>query len=179
MGIDIYARWRNQTKAEADAQRTGFSITAGHVGYLREAYHGGPYVTKFLVREAFESDDHAARIPAARLRERLPSAVLLALYRDQKVYGQQGDSPFYFDLGKDDAAKKLTQGLTHIFTVEISDLSHEDIVRQFDDRKLALARSLIEKKLLPDFAQAFVDFVDLCEKKERETGVPCRIVASY
>jgi hypothetical protein len=42
MGIDIYAEWRGQTDAESDAQVAGFSGVHGHVGYLREAYHGGP-----------------------------------------------------------------------------------------------------------------------------------------
>ena len=51
MGIDLYARWDGMTEAEAEAQITGFSITAGSVGYLREAYHGGPYVTAWLAPE--------------------------------------------------------------------------------------------------------------------------------
>ena len=56
------------------------------VGYLRENYHGGPYVTRYLVREAFEVEEHEAAIPAAVLRERLPAAVMLAIYRDHVVY---------------------------------------------------------------------------------------------
>ena len=179
MGIDIYARWRNQTPAEADDQITGFSITAGHAGYLREAYHGGPYVTKFLVREAFESDGHEAPVPAALLRERLPAAVLLALYRERKVYGQPGNPPFGFDVGQSDSAAKLTQALEHVFAVEIGDRSHEEIARHFDEERQALARQLIETNQLPDYARSFVDFVELCERKERATGEPCRIVASY
>jgi hypothetical protein len=74
MGIDIYANWRGQSEAEASAQITGFSGVAGHVGYLREAYHGGPYVTKYLVSEAFEDAEGVAAIPARTLRERLPAA---------------------------------------------------------------------------------------------------------
>ena len=46
MGIDIYARWNGQSSAEQQAQYTGFSIEHGHVGYLREAYHGAPYATR-------------------------------------------------------------------------------------------------------------------------------------
>lgn len=53
MGIDIYAAWDGQTVADRQAQYTGFSTTAGSVGYLREAYHGGPYVTNWLMPEAF------------------------------------------------------------------------------------------------------------------------------
>ena len=55
MGIDIYAQWDGMTAQEEAAQVTGFSIEHGHVGYLREAYHGEPYATKVLVPEAFET----------------------------------------------------------------------------------------------------------------------------
>lgn len=83
MGIDIYARWRNQSPAERDAQFTGFSDQHGHVGYLREAYHGEPYVTQFMVSEAFEQD---AAIPAKTLRARLPRAIALCKQRYRKLY---------------------------------------------------------------------------------------------
>lgn len=53
MGIDIYAKWDAYTEANYEAQLTGFDTTAGSVGYLREAYHGGPYVTNWLMPEAF------------------------------------------------------------------------------------------------------------------------------
>jgi hypothetical protein len=53
MGIDVYAKWDGQTEDEKKAQITGFSIVAGEVGYLREAYHGGPYATKVLFPECF------------------------------------------------------------------------------------------------------------------------------
>jgi hypothetical protein len=74
MGIDIYVRWDGQTEDEKKAQYTGFDITAGAVGYLREAYHGNVYATRVLVPEAFEGDCNAA-IPAATLRERLPATI--------------------------------------------------------------------------------------------------------
>ena len=87
MGIDIYARWEGQTPAEQEAQSAaGFSARDGHVGYLREAYHGEPYATKFLVREAFESRNARATIPASVLRERLPRALELAEERERVVY---------------------------------------------------------------------------------------------
>ena len=73
MGIDIYLKWDGQDEEEKQAQLTGFSTTAGGSGYLREAYHGGPYATHILVREAFESETCEAEIPAAVMRERLTS----------------------------------------------------------------------------------------------------------
>ena len=125
MGIDIYARWKNQTKREEDLQITGFSIAHGHVGYLREAYHGEPYATEYLVREAFEAAGGKAYIHASLLRERLPHAIELAKRREREVYGRDNALP-----------------------------DSEPTIR------------------------SFVDFVELCEEKERETGEPVLIIAS-
>lgn len=74
MGIDIYAEWVGQITPEP-----------GQIGYLREAYHGGPYATRVLVPEAFEADDGIA-IPAATLRERLPGAIVACLTRQATIY---------------------------------------------------------------------------------------------
>lgn len=125
MGIDIYTRWPGQSEADKAAQITGFDITKGGVGYLREAYHGEPYATRYLVPEAFDSPTGEARIPAAELRERLPGAIALALERERTVYGNAG----------------VTR-------------DHPAI-------------------------RSFVQFVELCERKERETGTPVTIIASY
>ena len=125
MGIDIYARWKGQSAEEHDAQCTGFSVVHGHVGYLREAYHGEPYATRELVHEAFESSDHEAKIPAVVLRERLPRTLALARERERVVY-------------------------------------HDT-----------------DEKFIHAVLQSFRDFVELCERKERETGEPVTIVASF
>lgn len=125
MGIDIYARWQGQTEAEEQAQHTGFSVVHGHVGYLREAYHGEPYATEYLVQEAFDHPDHRAQILAAVLRERLPHTLALVAVRQQMVY-------------------------------EVHD--PEEIMA---------------------VQQSFTDFVELCERKEVETGEPVTIIASF
>ena len=83
MGIDIYMNWDKQTEDEKQAQYTGLS---GNVGYLREAYHGSPYVTQFLVKEAFDSEEGEAHIPCAVLRERLPEAIQLHIQRQKNIY---------------------------------------------------------------------------------------------
>lgn len=125
MGIDIYMRWSGQTKAEKEAQYTGFSIEHGHVGYLREAYHGGPYCTHKLMPEAFNEDNKCeAEIPAATLRGRLPEAISTCKERSQKVYQET--------IG-DDAPE----------------------------------------------IKSLVAFVELAERKEKETGKPVTIHASY
>lgn len=93
MGIDIYLRWTLQTDAEQEAQHTGYSVTHGHVGYLREAYHGEPYATKALLPECFADGTYGApqAIPAATLRKRLPEVVRLAVQREREVYRNEVD----------------------------------------------------------------------------------------
>jgi hypothetical protein len=126
MGIDIYAVWKGQTEAEKTAQyECAFSSVGGHTGYLREAYHGMPYATKFLCREAFESDSCGAPISAEVLRERLAETLRLAEERARRVY------------------------------------------EETDEHEIELVR------------QSFRDFVALCETKEKTTGEPVCIVASY
>ena len=96
MGIDIYLRWQGMTEADRAAQHTGYSVVHGHVGYLREAYHGEPYATRVLVPEAFDptpaldvDEEGAVRIPAWVLRNRLPAALSAARERALQVYGER------------------------------------------------------------------------------------------
>ena len=97
MGIDVYLRWDGITKKEERGQITGFDSTKGHVGYLREAYHGGPYATQYFVKEAFKRtyppvyEDVDVKIPAAKLKKRLPKAIKMAIRRLREVYGIVAD----------------------------------------------------------------------------------------
>jgi hypothetical protein len=85
MGIDIYAKWRNQSEAEQAAQTEGWlSVKRGRFGYLREAYHGEPYATDYFCPEAFEPG--GANIPADVLKKRLPHTLALAEERERKLY---------------------------------------------------------------------------------------------
>ena len=88
MGIDIYMAWNKQTEEEKQAQYTGYSGEHGHVGYLREAYHGNPYATKYLVQEAFENEGGETFIDVKKLRERLPKTLKLHVQREKDVYGE-------------------------------------------------------------------------------------------
>lgn len=56
MGIDCYIRAKDQTEAERDAQITGFDITKGDVGYLRESI-GGIHAVTWLFPEAFADEE--------------------------------------------------------------------------------------------------------------------------
>lgn len=172
MGIDIYAQWRNQSEDEHQAQFTGFSTVAGGKGYLREAYHGGPYVTHYLVSEAFEHG--GSKIPAKTLRERLPAAVVLAMIRHAKLYKGEKD-PSIINAAEIDSLLGKVKGIMK----EAEDKEHEEIVKQFTKETLKHAKDMIEGKILPDYAQSFVDFVELCERKEKETGEPVEIQANY
>lgn len=88
MGIDVYLQWDGQTEAEVESQiATGFSVVDGHVGYLREAYHGGPYATRVLAPESFEAGSGPVEIPVTVLRERLPAVIEAAMTRARSVYG--------------------------------------------------------------------------------------------
>jgi hypothetical protein len=89
MGIDIYMRWDGMTEGDRDKQITGFDATVGDVGYLREAYHGGPYATKYLVEEAFENGAGDVHIPAKKLRERLPLTKDIVIQRAKEVYEEE------------------------------------------------------------------------------------------
>jgi len=88
MGIDVYLRWDNMSEAEKQAQYTGFSVESGHVGYLREAYHGEPYATRILVPESFsdKAPEDGAEIPACVMHDRLPDVIKAAMEREEKVY---------------------------------------------------------------------------------------------
>jgi hypothetical protein len=169
MGIDIYTHWKGQTEDERQAQFTGFDIYAGKFGYLREAYHGSPYITKYLLKEAYESKDSTAKIPASILRERLPVAVLMSLYRDKKIYSEKDPSVLtdFAELGK---------ALTKVFAIEIKDDTHESFARELTPEQIEHGRFLVEhREYLTGTQTSFIDFVELCERKEKETGEPCEI----
>ena len=93
MRIDVYLEWHGMTKNDKDAQITGFEVSqqAGAAGYLREAYHGGPYVTKVLAPECWQSEDQSAALDARTLRARLPDAIATAHKRAQEVYDRPKD----------------------------------------------------------------------------------------
>ena len=172
MGIDIYAKWRDQTKEEKEDQCTGFSTVSGDVGYLREAYHGSPYVTKYLLTEAFEAENCEAQIDAETLEERLPVAVLMALYREKTIYEGKESPVLEFS--------ELMPALNEIFANQVDNTDHELIASLIKDKDiLELAKTMIKERSLPDYALAFVDFVALCKKKEEEQGEPCTVYASY
>ena len=87
MGIDIYVEWDKRTEEDKEKQYTGFSIESGDVGYLREAYHGSPYATKYFVQEAFEDEKYdGVEISSDTLLQRVPLAVDIHIQRHKEIY---------------------------------------------------------------------------------------------
>lgn len=167
MGIDIYLEWNGMSEEDKKKQFTGYSAVAGDVGYLREAYHGGPYATKILCREAFEAENCKAEIPADILRERLTHVT-------EPVFGRTGGhdvAAMFLELlekiGMDVEGQVLTD-VTRPMTVE--EAVRERYQRLYPEEGDSAAE---------DVVNSFRAFVALAEQKEKETGKPCTIYASH
>ena len=171
MGIDVYLEWDGQederNAAGNDSKPGLFNVTDGHVGYLREAYHGGPYATRLLVPEAFESETCKAAIPAATMRHRLTNATRAARGVNN---GHDVAAMIAQMLGSN--AEVITP--TTIRSGETPEMSVEDAVRE---RYTAIYNS--DEEHIQDVIQSFRDFVALAERKERQLGKPCVVYASY
>ena len=127
----------------------------------------------YFVAEAFDSPDGEATIKASVLRDRLPAAVLMHMYREHKLYGDGKDPARVHDLAA------LKRAIAHVYGSELADVTHAEFVEALQPESIATANQLIDGGMLPETARAFVDFVELCERKERELGEPCTIMASY
>lgn len=169
MGIDIYLEWEDMEEQEKEAQATGFSITSGNVGYLREAYHGGPYATRILVREAFDSEDCRAQIPASIMRERLTHVT------EPSFAGSEGH--------------KLAGQFIDMMRTAGKAFQTEPVFKSDTTRPMTVEEAISERqhRLYPEDAAemtakvlaSFRDFVALAEEKEKQTGKPCTVYASY
>lgn len=162
MGIDVYLSWAGQTADEQAAQEDAYlTLGGGDVGYLRESYSGGPYVTKILCRDAFESPTREAPIPAGVLRERLTSIT-------EPAYG--------FDTGHNIAreiAEQLAEAGASVRRPGPSRTTPTTVeeavaARYADDPELA-------RKVLASVRA----FVTLAEQKEHETGSPCTVRVEF
>lgn len=169
MGIDIYLEWENMDEESKKSQVTGFCTTAGHVGYLREAYHGGPYATRILVREAFESESCSAQIPAAVMKERLT-----AVTEPTNAYN---------------GGHYMSAAIVEMFKAQSGDKVETPTVTEDTTRPMTVYEAITERysNLYPEHAaehiprvmKSFYDFVALAEEKENQTGKPCTVIASY
>ena len=170
MGIDIYLEWDGIKEDDKKAQwRTGFSVTAGSVGYLREAYHGGPYATKILCREAFESETCRADIPAEILRERLTNVT------EPAYTGNNGHN-----MAMQMLAMLQSMGAEVVGgPIEEKDITSPMTVEEAIRERQRRVYTGDNDEDTDHVVQSFRDFVSLAEQKERETGKPCTVYASY
>ena len=162
MGIDVYLTWPDQTPEEQAAQEDVYlALDGGDAGYLRESYTGGPYATKILCRDAFESPMREAQIPAAVLRERLTSLT-------EPAYGFDAGHNIAREIAEQFEAagasvRKPGPSRTTPTTVE-----EAVAARYADDPELA-------RKVLASVRA----FVVLAEQKERETGKLCTVRVEF
>ncbi len=176
MGIDIYLKWPKMTKKEKQLQCTGFNIYSGNVGYLREAYHGGPYPSKILVREAFESSKCQARIPASVMRERLTSVT-------EPIYGVDDGHMMVVLVQK--MLEEVNNGAPKegMMTLSPSEMKSGATQPMTVEEAVRERCRLVYPSTLPEDVERLVSsyraFVDLAEKMETKHGKPCLVYASY
>jgi hypothetical protein len=182
MGIDVYLKWDGQTEEEKQAQLTGCSIVHGHKGYLREAYHGGPYATRVLFRGIdLEHEDADGYVPvtAKQLEDNIKEAVFCTLIRELKVYGSQRQ-PAVVDIKEtvgdqeQETVEEVIQAMAPMILGRLKEAMNQPL-SWLDDipeemRQPAIMQMVLWAKhgWLPDFAQSFVDFVMLAKRKEAE-----------
>ena len=169
MGIDVYREWPGpeEERKIKDNQPDWCTTTQGYLGYLRESYHGGPYATKLLVREAFDAEKCRADIPAAVMRERLTTVTTPAMNADGGHKAAEAMVAMMQLAGAKSESPVIRDGRTEAMSVE-------DAVRA---RYKTLYNS--DEEEITEIVQSFRDFVDLAERKEKEHGRPCTVYASY
>lgn len=162
MGIDVYLSWVGQTPEEKAAQEDAYlTLDGGGVGYLRESYSGGPYVTTILCREAFESASRAAEIPAAVMRERLTNVTEPARGFDTGHWAVEEIAKQFEAAGAE--VQHPGSARTDPMTVE------EAVLNRYAD----------QPELASDVIGAVMAFVDLARRKEVATGGVCTIRIAY
>lgn len=188
MGIDVYLQWNGMTEKEKARQITGFSPVVGEVGYLRESYHGGPYATHIFFREAFEAESCMAEIPAAVMRERIDSVTEPARGCDGGHYFAQMMQKACDSLDVPEEAN--VQEIVNTIAAEVrtkiaaDGLPDKPATEPMTGREAIYLRCLRlypndGKQYADEVFESFKKFIALAERKERETGRPCTVVASY
>ena len=91
MGIDVYLHKHGESEPYIYSQeKEGFmwGVWNGEHGYLREAYHGGPYATKELLPECWKDGYEGELIPikSSVLKKRLDIVVDTSRERSTILY---------------------------------------------------------------------------------------------
>ena len=120
------------------------------------------------LREAFESEDCRAQIPAAVLRERLTRVTEPAR---GKMAGHDVAAAV-FELFKSEGMAAIGAGIKSALTEPqtVEEAIYERCKNLYPDGGEEYAVQVVK---------SFRSFVALAERKERETGQPCTVYASY
>lgn len=150
--------------------------------YLRESYHGGPYATRILCREAFDADNQTAEIPAEILRERLthvtePSnqsfdhmGALVSMIEKMMTGPNPPEESFGFTLDAETIEEHKNK---------MADNTHPMSVEEAVRKRYRLVYPDCSENDIEAAVNRFREFVAFAENRERETGKPCKIYASY
>ena len=169
--------------------------------FLQEAFNDDAF--RELHEQAFEAapegdkpEYYGPKIPAATLRARLPATVFLTLARHALIYSAPADesiggvieamagAPDQHDSDPEAFLKSpvFANAMSKVFG-DIARMRKGDLeftlASRLGDKQIAVVAKRIETRELPDYALAFVDFTRLAELKEKETGEPVNIYASY
>jgi hypothetical protein len=128
---------------------------------LHEDYGGGPYATKMLCREAFESPEKRAAIPAAILRARLTNVTSPA-ERFDSMDGMVDQVIARYESAGKTVKRHRGSSRTDPMTVE------EALWARYSTDAEKAAQAIAD----------FRAFVELAEAEESRTGKPCWISAS-
>lgn len=176
MGIDVYLEWDNKTDEEEKAQYVGFDVRSGDVGYLREAYHGGPYGTHILIQEDWNVEG-GVEVENSVLRSRMGIVAKAVIWRNYKLYYSNGDKPHGVVEIDKEGVPELLDSLKTIFS-DMEQFNHppeiEDIPLS-DDEAFKLMQEHVE---IAWSVKSFYDFVALHGVKER-AGLNPKIIVSY
>ena len=204
MGIDIYLSWDGQT--EEDKQKMFSARRTGQFGYLRESYHGGPYATQVVFRDAFDAEDATAAIPAALMKERMQSVTepanqqecnkghLISMVMSRVFASQEGEVGKH-NLSEEEAEEAEKSGTAaEIIKRKLAGIDMEAVVGELQKKvgnvtapmtgEEAITERLTNsygasKSEIDEEIANFYAFIALAEKKELEHGKPCTVYASY
>ena len=149
MSVQVYLRWDGMSQEDRDNQdyMAGPEAEEGRAGFLHD--FNRPNATSFLIPEGWSSQEYEVRVPAFRLRERLPVAIF-ELYRSRETYCQ--DACRYCD---PDNLRRLFHDSTY-----------------YPGPNSPLSCGVVDR------SAAFIEFVTAVERLEREGRDP-RIHVSW
>jgi len=185
MGIDIFLTWPGMTEYDKERQTAKiFDPLVGEVGYLREAYRGGPYATHIVFREAFRNKSCRARISAKTMRKRMHNVTEPARNCNTAHHVAQAIANLF-------ANKTLSFGtepaaiIAQINALNAASTSSRAQVTQpmTGCEAIRTRCQSIYPEQGPDYPEkviaSFYAFIALAEQKEKKTGKRCTVYASY